>query len=94
MNMIFWTIQAKEQYLGLLTQLKEAGAGAAAMALDDQIQKLETRLSIFPNSCPASYKNPDFRRCVISKQTSVIIEVKGPIVFIVAVLNNKGRQTV
>ena len=94
MYMIFWTIQAKEQYVGLLTQLKETGAGAAAMELDDLIQKLESRLSLFPNSCPASSQNPDFRRCVISKQISVIVEVKGPVVFIVAVLNNKGRQAV
>ncbi len=94
MYMILWTTQAKEQYISLLTQLKEAGAGTAAMELDDRIQKLESRLSEFPNSCPASYQNPDFRRCVIAKQTSVFVEVKGPIVFIVAVLDNRGYQAI
>lgn len=87
---VFWTKDAKERYLPLLQSLKEEVSTEVAVDIEEKIQKLEARLSLFRSSCPPSGKSPQFRRCVVTKNTSVIVEVRGPMVFVVAVIDNRA----
>lgn len=86
---VFWTKQAKSLYIALLQYLKEEVSTDIAIDLDEKIEKLEARLSRFRYSCPPSGKAPQYRRCVISKSTSVIVEIRGPMVFIISIIDNR-----
>lgn len=91
MNQIFWTELAKDTYAALLQSLSDISLDAA-VELNERIMALEDNLSQFKFACPASTKLPRFRRCVVTKNVSVIYEVKDRLIFIVAVLDNRSEQ--
>lgn len=88
---VFWTELAKETYAGLLQFLTEISLDAA-IELDEKIERLEENLMQHRHACPPSPKIPRFRRCVVDKNTSLIYEVHGRLIFIVAVVDNRANH--
>lgn len=86
---IFWTELAKDTYAALLQYLADVSL-EAAIRLNDQIEQLEDRLSHYRYVCPQSPRLPRFRRCVVSKDTSLVYEVQGNLIIIVAVVDNRA----
>ena len=68
---VLWTEAAKDGLAKLLESLSETSLDAA-IAIDEQIEAWESRLSQFKFLCPPSPGNPRFRRCVITRHTSLI----------------------
>ena len=89
MYQVFWTELAKDTYATLLQYLTGVSL-EAAIQLDDKIEQLEERLSKYRYACPPSLKIPRYRRCVVSKHTSMLYEVRGNLIFILAVVDNRA----
>ncbi len=88
---VFWTELAKDTYAALLQYLADMSLDAA-IKLNDQIEQLEDRLTSNRYVCPPSPKLPRFRRCVVSKNASLLYEVQGNLIVIIAVVDNRANH--
>jgi len=91
MYQVIWTELAKDTYAETLKSLMEKSIDAA-IELDEKVEALTENLSRFRYLCPRSPKISHYRRCVISATTSLLYEVRGMLVFILAVLDNRAEQ--
>lgn len=89
MRNAFWTALVRETYSGLSIYLLEFSV-QAAIDLDDQIERLVERLARYNFSCPPAPKLPRFRRCVVSKNTSLLYQIRDEEIFIVGVVDNRA----
>lgn len=64
----------------------------AAISLDEKIEKLTDSLVTFSHICPRSQKIPRYRRCVVTKHISMLYEIRGRVIFIIAVLDNRAEH--
>ena len=70
-----WSPLSKTQYANLLKKIElEYGEDAALKFLEKAEKKVDS-IGEFPESCPASFRYPNFRKGVITKQTSVYYEI-------------------
>ena len=91
MYQVIWTQLAKDTYASVLEYLMDFSLDAA-IKLDEKVEKLTELLEEHRFLCPQSENNPLFRRCVISKNNSMIYEVRGRQIFIVAVIDNRAEH--
>jgi plasmid stabilization system protein ParE len=91
MNQIIWTELAKDTYAELMDNLMEESLDLA-IEVNEKVEKLTDSLSNFKQLCPSSAKIPRYRRCVITKQTSLLYEVRKNLIFIIAVIDNRAEQ--
>lgn len=91
MYQVIWTELAKDTYAELIDLLMEQSLDLA-IEINDKVSKLTDSLSSFAYLCPPSATISRYRRCIITKQTSLLYEVKKNIVFIIAVIDNRAAQ--
>jgi plasmid stabilization system protein ParE len=91
MYQVIWTELAKDTYAETLKILMNLSLDAA-IELDDKVEALTDNLSRYRYLCPRSPKISRYRRCVISANTSLLYEVRGKLVFIIAILDNRAEQ--
>ena len=91
MYQIVWTQLAKDTYANILNYLMLLSLDAA-IKLDEHVEKITTLLEEHKSLCPPSENNPRFRRCVLTKNNSLIYEVRGPEIFIIAVIDNRAEH--
>ena len=89
---IAWTPAALESYEQILDFILQHWSINQVMKLDQEIKDLESRLKKHPYLCPPSTEYPSLRRCIISKQTSLIHRVIGNTIQIIAVLDNRSKH--
>ena len=91
MYQVEWTEYGKDTYAELLDSIMSVSLDAA-IATDEKIEKLTDSLATFSHICPRSEKIPRYRRCVISKHVSMLYEIRGRMIFIIAVLDNRAEH--
>ena len=91
MYQVIWTELAKDTYAELIDELMELSL-ELAIEVNDKVEKLTDALSNFKHLCPSSSKIPRYRRCVVTKQTSLLYEVRKNMVFIIAVIDNRAEH--
>ncbi len=91
MYQVEWTEYAKDTYAELLIDLMNKSLDAA-IALDEKIEKLTEYLATHRYLCPPASKVPRYRRCVVTKNASLVYEVRGNQIFIIAVVDNRAQQ--
>lgn len=92
MFQIIWSPLATETYLDLLASILENWSLEVAQKFDDQINALLDKLTIYNQLCPPSDRMPDLRKCTISEQTSLVYQIKGRQIELVAFFDNRGNH--
>ncbi|MCC6724989.1 MAG: type II toxin-antitoxin system RelE/ParE family toxin [Saprospiraceae bacterium] len=91
MYQVEWTEYGKDAYAELLDSIMALSLDAA-ISLDEKIEKLTDSLATFSHICPRSVKIPRYRRCVVTKQISMLYEIRGRMIFVIAVLDNRAEH--
>lgn len=92
MAKIIWSPLAQETYLETIGFILRRWSVKTANNFIDKVDSLLGKLKTFKHLCPASENAPDLRRCVITKQTSLIYEVNDDIIEIVAFFDNRSKK--
>lgn len=88
MNRIIWSPKANDAYLDIL-ELTYYFSIPAALDLDEKLEKLLVQLQKHKYSCPPSPSLPGTRRCVVTKNVSLVYEVTGDEIQIIMVVDNR-----
>lgn len=91
MYQVEWTEYGKDTYAELIDGIMSTSLDAA-ISLDEKIEKLTDSLATFSHICPRSEKIPRYRRCVLTKNVSMLYEIRGRMIFIIAVLDNRAEH--
>ncbi len=86
---VTFTDQAAEQLAELLDYLEIEWS---MKVRDNFLMKLESTVEViaaFPFAYPSSESFPDFRRCVVTPQTSLYYQIQPDEIEVVAVLDNR-----
>ncbi len=89
--MVAFTKTAEEDYLALLDEISRRSLDEA-MELDSKMDTLIENLSRFKFLCPSSRKFPKYRRCVVTRNVSLVYEVGQQSVTIIAVFDSRMRN--
>lgn len=92
MFQIVWTPLAFDSYQQILDFILENWSIQPVIELDQQVKKLEQNLLEHQFICPPSKSNPNLRKCVISKYTSMIYRIKGTLIEVVAFIDNRTEH--
>jgi len=76
MYQILWTPLAQSSYQQILNFTLEKWSITTVIELDHEVQKLLEKLENHQSLCPPIGENKDVRKCVISKQTSLLYRIQ------------------
>ncbi len=91
MYQIIWTATAQSSYEQIWDFVLQKWTMNTVIELDDKVQNLLNSLSQHEHLCPTLENHPNLRKCVISKQSSLIytIDEDQQIIHIVAFVDNR-----
>lgn len=92
MNTILWTIEAKETYDNISDYLHLNWGFDTASKFMEKVSTLINNLKQHTYLCPPSHNKPDFRRCTVNKQISMVYQVVGNAIFIVEFYDNRSNN--
>ncbi len=84
---IVWSPLARDTYLQILAFITKEWTTKEAIKFDDLVTAYLNALIENKFLCPASVKK-HLRRCVLTKQTSLVYRVKGDLIELVAFFGN------
>ncbi len=87
-----WSVRARKKQIEILTQIKENWDNETAKSVKKMIQKKVALLEQNKELCSPSNKK-GVRKCVISKQTSLVYRIKGNTVQIITIIHNKSKHS-
>lgn len=90
MFQIIWSPLARQTYLDILTFTIEQWSLETALELDEEVTTLLDKLIEFHHLCPPSIQQPDLYKCTITKQTSMVYEVKDDTIQLIAFFDNRS----
>ncbi|MCB9317573.1 MAG: type II toxin-antitoxin system RelE/ParE family toxin [Lewinellaceae bacterium] len=85
---IIWSPKAEAAYLAIL-ETTYYFSTAAALELDEKLEKLLKRLKKHNHLCPPTPTLPGLRRCVITKNVSLVYALQDSDIHIVLVIDNR-----
>ncbi len=88
---ILWSPKAKDTYIAILQFLSQNYPLDVLIEFDDKVENLIQQLKSFKNLCPPSKQFPDFRKCVINKQHSLIYSISKDAINIIAFTDNRSQ---
>lgn len=88
-NAIVWTVQARDSYAKILEWLVENSSIEATRDLDDKVVALLDRLSTHNSLCPPSRKLNGTRKCVVSRNISLVYQINGNDIELLTFLGNR-----
>ena len=91
MNTVIWSPKGEDAYLAIL-EATYYFSTAAALDLDDRVEKLLSRLKNHKFLCPSAPTLPGVRRCVVTKFVSLAYEIIGNTVQIISVVDNRMEE--
>jgi plasmid stabilization system protein ParE len=86
---IILSAKASHQLEALLDYLETEWSTESRRKFQRRLNRFVQVLKTAPRGFPVSQKFPDCRKCVVTPQTSLIYRVKGDVIEIVAVLDNR-----
>jgi plasmid stabilization system protein ParE len=89
---IIWSPIAQESYLKILTNILERWTIKEAEDFESKVESLIKKLKTLKHICPASYKQTQLRRCVITHQTSLVYRIRENTIEIVAFIDNRSEH--
>ena len=93
MNEILWSPNAEDAYLAIL-ETTYFFSSAAALDLDERTEHLLERLRSHRYLCPPAPSLPGVRKCVITKNVSLVYESIGTTIEILMVVDNRMEHLI
>lgn len=90
---ITWSDEAKTSYRQTIYDLLENWPIEIAIRLENSVNRLIHNLEYHNHICPPSKKDTSIRKCVISKQSSIIYIIENDIIHLVGFIYNKSNHT-
>lgn len=90
---ISWSPEATTSYQKTVDFILEQWPIEIAEKLETKVNELFEKLVENNHFCPPSNKNPKVRRCVVSKQTSIVYEVKKRSIEVLLFLDNRSNHS-
>jgi len=90
--LISWSPLAEETYLNILSQMLDRWTVREAEAFETQVESLIDKLRKQKYLCPSSKKQKSLRRCVIAPQTSLVYQITGDVIELVAFFDNRSQH--
>lgn len=87
-----WTDEAKASYKNVVNNILDDWNIEIATQLEEDVNVLIRNLEDYEHFCPPSKKDKNLRRCVISKQTSLLYEVNKTHIDLVAFFDNRTNH--
>ena len=87
---IYWSTLAEETYLKTLEQSLDKWTVNEAEDCEEKVESLLEKLKTQQRLCPPSGKYKKLRLCVIAPQTSLVYQIKGNILELVAFFDNRS----
>jgi hypothetical protein len=87
---IFWSPIAEKTYLSTLIWILNKWTIKEVVNFENKVNGLIDKLKFHQNLCPASNKN--LRRCVITPQTSMVYQINGNLIELVAFFDNRSAH--
>lgn len=72
---VIWSPASKDEYADLLAYVESNFGLDSALNLLDKTERIIENISEYPESFPASEKSPSIRKAVVTKQTSLFLEL-------------------
>lgn len=89
---IIWTDEAKSSYKETIANILDLWNVDIAIKVENEVNTLISNLESHKHLCPASKTDKKLRRCVVSKQTSLLYEIKGDNLYLVSFFANKSNH--
>lgn len=90
--LISWSPLAEETYLNILSQILERWTIREAEAFEAKVESLIDKLRKQMYLCPSSEKQKSLRRCVIAPQASLVYQITGDVIELVAFFDNRSQH--
>jgi len=87
-----WTDEAKASYKKTIVFILDNWTVDVALRLEDDVNILINNLEEYQYFCPPSRKDKNLRRCVISKQTSLLYEVNKTHIDLISFFDNRTNH--
>ncbi|KAA6311085.1 hypothetical protein EZS27_037721 [termite gut metagenome] len=84
-----WSDPATKDFDNTVRYLEENWNDKVVSKFVRDIRKEVSRLAVFPFAFPVTLRKKDVRRCVVSKTNSIYYSVKGNIILILAISDNR-----
>ena len=81
--------EASRQLTDLFSYLEEEWSLIVRRKFQKKLDRSLKVIKLSPNAFPASIIFPECRRCIVTKQTSIIYKIQENTIFIVAVFDNR-----
>ena len=88
-NDLLWTDRALTEYDNLLDYLLEKWGEAITLRVIGEINQKISQIKKFPEHFPVFLKGKQIRRCVASPQTSIFFHIKGDVIEIISLFDNR-----
>jgi len=89
---IIWTDEAKNSYKIIIANILENWNIEIVLKLESEVDSLLNNLSNNKHLCPKSSQEKKLRRCVVSKQTSLLYEIKGSSIYLISFFDNRTNH--
>ncbi len=89
---IFWSPLAEETYLKTLSQILERWTVKEAEDFEAKVESLIRKLETQKMLCPPSVRKGNLRRCVIAPQTSLVYQINGNNIELIAFIDNRSEH--
>ena len=89
---IVWTNEAKKSYKIIIANILENWNIEIVLKLENEVDSLLNNLSNNKHLCPKSSQEKKLRRCVISKQTSLLYEIQGNSIYLISFFDNRTNH--
>jgi len=91
-HQILWSPLAEETYLKTIEFILNKWTIKEAKDFEHKVESLLSKIKTHRKLCPASYKKPGLRKCVISPQTSLVYRINDDIIELVAFIDNRSQH--
>jgi hypothetical protein len=89
---VIWSDEAKITYRQTIHDLLQKWPIEIAIRLEDSVNSLIHNLEYHNHICPPSKKDTSIRKCVISKQSSIIYIIENNTINLVGFIYNKSNH--
>jgi hypothetical protein len=89
---VIWSDEAKASYHQTIYDLLQKWPLEIAIRLENAVNSLIHNLEYHNHICPPSKKDNSIRKCVVSKQSSIIYIIENKTVYIVGFFYNKTNH--
>lgn len=92
MNQIIWSDLAYLTYTEISEHLQNTYSLDTAIKFDQLVEKLLNNLEKFQHFCPKHERRPQYHKCTINKNASLLYWLDGKKIHLVAFYDNRGKH--